>query len=1034
MATVSRAALTSSMLVVLLLPMTIVVLLQGPSAPPTHAFPIDDFGDSVRLTFNLASSVNVSSTVDHAGDIHVVWEDYRSGSGDIYYMKLDDEGNKLTNDAKISNDTTLSRNPSVATDSDGHIYVVWEDIDNGSSELLFAKLWYYDGNITFQENGLQVSDGDPSNSTEPDIAVCPDGNLALVWTDARHDIGDGNLEIFYKRLRSSGSSLTPDTRVTGDVGRSEHPRLDIAPDGTIHIVWYDFRDSNNGLVINHGVFYRKVHADGTALTNETRITFASPQSRPDLAVDTEGNVHVVFDDDRYANFDVFYTLLDGDGRTLIDDRNISPKDANESRSPRISLSDSNAVDVVWQDEASGTWAVHYSALNYLGDLEVYDQSLTSEAVGNATRPLPMCASDNNTLVLFIGDYPNEEVFYARTHRPDLAILTTDVSISTVQPLVDTTIFINATVRNLEGGTVADVVVRLCVDSCWREDFTIESLAGGATTTVTFEHIASEGESTLTVEVDPDQTVRETYEHNNLVTVSLEVRVPGIDMVADTYSQQVAPGDYAVFNLSITNEGNADFVICLEYEASDESLVVGLGPAPDWQYVVPGGATELVPVTVSAPDGESPGIRTLSVEAWCLERESVNSTVTLMVDVVRFGELSITAPSGRTVEPTVPVTFEFIVSNEANANESFSLHASDECGWDMSVSVYDLDLVPGEEAVVSMTVTPARYDTPGTLNTVTLNVVSKNLTGNSAQGNVLCVVGHHREVDLSLAHLEQLNMSVPADQEIFYTFVVSNLGNSEEVFQVGLNGTGSFWAVLNTTYAFLGPAEQSEVLLMMRPGEGLLAGVYGFNVTATSESDESVNDTLDVAVSVLPFYDLRVFADESRPALRRGGTAFVNVTVENCGNIADTVSLNAYVGLLNGTTATRGNEVVILETESITPMALQPGGSVTVLLTVPVPLSAEVGIHEMFLDFSSLTDPTAVATQEIVVIVEDDPSWFSTWVLLAMIAAAATALAVVLLLILRKRRLEEERAAEEERRRMQAKKRGPGPPRPRPKAP
>ena len=358
MATVSRKTLTSCIAGALLLPATLIVLLHGLSTSPAHALPIDDFGDSIRITFDPFRSTNISSTVDNNGDMHVVWEDYRSGNGDVYYVKLDADGNKLTNDAKISNDSALSRHPSVAVDSTGHIYVVWESIENDSAELQFAKLWYYAGNITFQENGLQVSDADPANSTEPEIAVCLDGSIALVWTDARQDIGDGNLEIYYKRLDTTGFPLTPDTRITRDVGVSERPNLDIDGSGMIHVAWYDFRDSNNGLVINHGVFYRKISPAGAAMTNETRITFASPASSPDIAVDTDGNVHIVFDDDRYASFDVFYTLLDNSGMTLVDDRNISPKDDNESRFPRVALSDSRVVDVVWQDAAGDTWSIH----------------------------------------------------------------------------------------------------------------------------------------------------------------------------------------------------------------------------------------------------------------------------------------------------------------------------------------------------------------------------------------------------------------------------------------------------------------------------------------------------------------------------------------------------------------------------------------------------------------------------------------------------------------------------------------------------
>ncbi|GEM_PF-5172107 len=1033
MATVSRTALTSTMLVVLLLPMTLMVLLQGPPAPSAHAFPIDDFGSSIRLTFDQAISTNVSSSVDDDGNIHVVWEDYRSGAGDIYYMKLDDEGNKLTNDAKISNDTTASRNPSVAADSDGHIYIVWEDVDNGSSELLFAKLWYYEGNITFQENGLQVSDSDPANSTEPDIAVCQDGNLSLVWTDARHDAGDGNLEIYYKRLRMSGTSLTPDTRVTGDVGRSEHPRLDTDSDGMVHIVWYDFRDSSNGLVINHGVFYRKVIMDGTPLTPETRITFASPQSRPDIAIDTDGNVHVVFDDDRYASFDIFYTLLDPDGNTLVDDRNISPKDDNESRCPRIALSDSNAVDVVWQDQTSGLWAIHYSAMNYNGEIEVYDQGLTSETVGNATIPVAMCANDNNTLVMYVGDYPNMEVFFSRTHRPDPAVLAGGISMSSTQPLIGTTVWVNATVWNLEGDALTDLAVRLMVDSVAVEDATVAYLVAGHSTVVSFSHTASEGETIVTVAVDPDQTVRETFETNNQQSAPMLVRTPGVVLTSDVSSQSAEPDETAIFNITITNEGNTAFSFCLSNSEPESGWIIDLGGSPEGIYTVPAGSSAVATVEVTVPEDETPGARAFSVLATCVERDSVNDSVTLMVDVVRFGELTVVSSDGGDVEPTIPELYTFTVSNSANANETFAVSASDLLGWDLVASHDELELAPGEEAEVSVLVTPARYDPPGTLNTLTLTLSSMNLTWNTVEGNLLMIVGHHWEVDAKLTQQAFLNMSVPDEREVRYILDVTNLGNSDDVFRLSLSGIDAFWATLNTTYVFLGAGDEQQVYISLTPGVDVLAGAYPFNVTVVSESDDNATETLEMGVSVLPFYDISVSAEFAQVSLRRGETAFVNLTVRNTGNSADVVDLYAYVGALNTTTATFVGEVVSLETGDPILIALEPGGSATIMLTIPVPGDVEIGLQDLCMDFSSMTDPSVMASQTVSVLVEDDPSWFTLWVILIIVGAAVAVVVLVVFLILRKRRAEEV-AREEERRKMQARKRPPGPPRVKPKAP
>jgi hypothetical protein len=735
MATVSRAALTCCMAGVLLIPVTLVLLLQGITTSPAHALPTDVFGDNIRITFDGASSTDIASVVDDDGNMHIVWEDLRSGNGDIYYVKLDAEGNKLTNDAKISNDSAVSTHPSVAVDDSDHIFIVWESIEAGSSELYFARLWYYSGNITFQENGLRVSDADPANSTEPEIDICADGSIALVWTDARDDAGDGNLEIYYKRLGPTGIPLTSDIKVTSDIGISERPQMDIDSDGYIHIVWYDFRDSNSGLVINHGVFYRKISPNGVSMTNETRITFASPASSPDVAVDTDGNIHVVFDDDRYAAFDIFYTLLDGNGTTIVDDRVISEKDGNESRFPRIALSDSRVVDAVWQDLASGAWTIHYSAMTYDASLEVYDQTIASMGVLNATGPVVMCAKDNNTFVTFVGEVPNEELFFLRTDRPDLAIAGGDLSLSTVQPLEGSPVWVNATVRNLNGDSVTDLVVWLLMDDSKVDETVVDSLAAGAATIVQFYYEAEAGDSTLTIMLDPEQSIRETDESNNAATAPITVRVPGVEIGADYMSRSVDPGNNVSFNITVDNTGTyaTDYVISnssLPHGWSIDLGVVGV-------LTVPASGSTTFEIIVSVPEGEEPSQVFLNVNATCVERPSVSDSLTLLVDVRLVGALSITSPAGLLVEPTLEYALAFFVTNAANSNESFDVEATDDYGWVVSVSRTEVDLAPGEIAEVIVSVVPSRYDSPGIMDIVTLGLACRGErppSGGASQGD------------------------------------------------------------------------------------------------------------------------------------------------------------------------------------------------------------------------------------------------------------------------------------------------------------
>lgn len=1023
MAIVSRAMLTGCLTGVLLIPAALVFLLSGAPTSPALAITLDDFGDNIRVTFDPAASTNISAVVDQDGNMHVAWEDYRSGNGDIYYVKLDQSGNKLTNDAKISNDSALSRNPSIAVDADGHIYIVWENAESGLAELHFAKLWYYSGNITFQENGLQVSDSDIAHSTEPDVAICADGTLALVWTDARHESGDGNLEIFYKRLSQSGVSLTPDIRITSDVGRSERPHLDVDANGMIHVVWYDFRDSNNGLVINHGVFYRKLDPTGVTLTNETRITFASPSSCPDVSVDTEGNVHVVFDDDRYASFDVFYTLLDNNGTTLVDDRNISPKDGNESRRPRVALSDSACVDVVWQDMSSGSWEVHYSAIGYEGDIQVFDQALPKDGIQNSTGPVVMCARDNNTFVIYLGEVPNEELFFSRTNRPDLVITSADIRLSTAQPLELSSLWINATVRNVCGETVEELDVALFVDGIQTDEVSIGPIPGGGSVPMSIEHIAQAGDSAISIILDPDGIVRETDETNNAAAVPVLVRVPGVEATPDTTTQSVAPGETAFFDITITNEGNYEAAYSVSNSTLEDDWSLDISDS-DGEITVPGGGTADFTVSVSTPEEAVPGARELNISIECIERPSVNTTLHLMVDVRQVGEVSITAPGGGIVEPTMTVTYTFEVTNVANANESFDVSVADTRGWDMSLSNATLRLEPDESAEVTVQVCPLRYDPPGVTNTLTLSISSMNLTGNTANANVLLIAGHHREVDITLSQSASTNYSVPEDMQIVYSMVVGNLGNSNDTICLTLTGESSFWAVLSTSYVFLEAGEAETVNLTMTPGLTVLAGQYLFNVTATSESNSSATDVQTLAVSVQPFYDIETTLDISEFVVRGGDEVYVNLTVANRGNTIDAVDMNIYTETLNDTVVILDGEEYPLMSALPPPISLEPGDEARLMMRIPVPQRLPPGDYVLIVGVGSLMETSLIVSEEITLIIEPKRSWLSIYVIIAIAAASGAAFLMLFLYLRMRARREAERQAAM-RRQMQRRKRPPG---------
>jgi hypothetical protein len=70
--------------------------------------------------------------------VHVVWDDFRNGSTEIYYNRSTDAGTNWGADTRLTNNPSYSGNPSVGI-SYSTVHVVWYDSRDGNSEIYYKK-------------------------------------------------------------------------------------------------------------------------------------------------------------------------------------------------------------------------------------------------------------------------------------------------------------------------------------------------------------------------------------------------------------------------------------------------------------------------------------------------------------------------------------------------------------------------------------------------------------------------------------------------------------------------------------------------------------------------------------------------------------------------------------------------------------------------------------------------------------------------------------------------------------------------------
>jgi len=142
----------------------------------------------------------------------------------------------------------------------------------------------------------------------------------------------------------------PDVRLTFNDSTSytsqSNARCVVASGDTVHVVWYDRRDGN------WEIYYKRSIDAGMAWGPDTRLTTDSASSQnPSIAV-SGSNVHLVWQDRRDGNWEIYYKRSPDGGSTWNADIRLTA-DTMASCTPSISVLDS-MVHVVWHSNWSGT--------------------------------------------------------------------------------------------------------------------------------------------------------------------------------------------------------------------------------------------------------------------------------------------------------------------------------------------------------------------------------------------------------------------------------------------------------------------------------------------------------------------------------------------------------------------------------------------------------------------------------------------------------------------------------------------------------
>jgi hypothetical protein len=291
----------------------------------------------------------------------------------------------------------------IAVDSLGRLHVVWRDDTPGDDEIYYRKS--ADGGTTWMAS--QRLTWTSGWNGWPDIAVDSSGNLHVVWFDATPP-GVGG--VYYKKSADGGTTWMPSQRLARTSELSEVQAIAVDSSGNLHVVW---EDSTPG---NYEIYYRKSTDGGTTWMPSQRLTWTSLSSQnPAIAADSLGRLHVVWYDATPWNYEVFYKKSTDGGTTWMPSQRLTWNSGYSLR-PAIAIDSSGNLHMVLYDSAPGNGEVYYKKSANGGFTWMPSQRLTWTS-GESIDPDIAADSSGNLHVVWSDDASDSndgEIYYRKS--------------------------------------------------------------------------------------------------------------------------------------------------------------------------------------------------------------------------------------------------------------------------------------------------------------------------------------------------------------------------------------------------------------------------------------------------------------------------------------------------------------------------------------------------------------------------------------------------------------------------------------------
>lgn len=238
---------------------------------------------------------------------------------------------------------------SIAAGTNGVVYMAFSGWGGSSTwiDLFFSKS--ADGGRTWTVPIRVNNDAGAASQTDPALALGPDNDIYVAWVDSR----GGGSDVFFALSTDGGLSFSANVRVNDiPTNFQNEPDVAVDPEGLIYVIWTDGR---NSATTGPDIYYANSTDGGLSFNPNLRVNddaTGAEQARPEIAAAPDRTVYAAWSDPRNSGRgrDIYFSTSSDLGGTWTPNIAVNDDTGLVAQDyPSLAVNSAGTIYIVWAD-------------------------------------------------------------------------------------------------------------------------------------------------------------------------------------------------------------------------------------------------------------------------------------------------------------------------------------------------------------------------------------------------------------------------------------------------------------------------------------------------------------------------------------------------------------------------------------------------------------------------------------------------------------------------------------------------------------